>query len=306
MSVWIGVDGGGTSSRAWATDADGQRIARASAGPGLIDPGNPGAAAAEVEALARKAMTAFAKGSCSAAGLWAGLAGAGNRRARARVQSALLESGIARKVRVGSDQDAAYHDAFGSGSGMLLIAGTGSAATAGIRGGRRFRIGGWGRLLGDEGSGYAIGLAAMRSVVRAEDGRGFETALKEALLEHARIQSLGELPAWAENASKKEVAAFAADVFRIARDGDAQAHCIVGNAVFELSRLMEAAADLLRKRRGKTKPIAAAAVGGLIQPGGPLRDRIEEAALGLGLRLLEEEVIPERGAAGLARAELGG
>ena len=77
--------------------------------------------------------------------------------------------------------------------GIALIAGTGSLAFGRTAAGHTARAGGWGQLLGDEGSGYAIGLAGLRAVVRAADGRGAETLLTRRLLERLELQDPGEL-----------------------------------------------------------------------------------------------------------------
>ena len=132
---------------------------------------------AAVEAAAEHAGVAL-----PAAALWAGLAGAGNDRARRAVEGALPTALSARTV-VGTDVEAAFYDAFRGGPGVLLIAGTGSVAWARGTNDAVCRVGGWGRHLGDEGSGYALGSEGLRSIAHSEDGRGPATALRLGALE---------------------------------------------------------------------------------------------------------------------------
>src|SRR5690606_32133686 len=153
------------------------------------------------------------------------------------------------------------HDAFGSGPGLLVIAGTGSVAWGRAEDGRAARAGGWGHLLGDEGSGYALGLEALRAVVRAHDGRAPETTLRDAVLSHARARAPEELIAWAATAAKADIAALAPRVAAAAREGDAAARAIVDRAAHDLAGHIRA----LHARLGPwSAPPAVAMTGGLL------------------------------------------
>ncbi len=77
-----------------------------------------------------------------------------------------------KNLRVESDARIALEGAFGGDSGIVLISGTGSVGFAKLRDGSVDRVGGWGRTIGDEGSGFAVGRAALAAIVRSFDGRG--------------------------------------------------------------------------------------------------------------------------------------
>ena len=296
--VFIGIDGGGTHARAVVLDGAARELARLAGPPGLLDPLDP---AGGVENLARLARDALHQAALSppAAGLCCGLAGAVRAAERDAVQSALARSGIARAVVITGDAEAAMADAFGDGPGILLIAGTGSIARARGDKGRLVRVGGWGTLLGDEGSGYAIGLAALRAVLRAEDGRDPPTALTAAVLRRTASASPFDLIRYAAAASKRDIAALAPIVLEAADAHDTAAARIRTDAVTHLTELAVSAAR-------QTAPASAAVAlsGGLLQPGGPLRDSVADR---IRQRLPDTSLIPHsidaaRGAARLAMA----
>jgi len=164
--LFLGIDGGGTKTHAAILDASGAEVGRLEVPATLVDPATPDDSIREVIALARRAATDADR---PVAGLWAGLAGAGSEPVRTEVEEALRSAGVAGEIAVGTDAQAAFFDAFGDGPGILLVAGTGSVALG--RGEKRqwTQVGGWGLLLGDEGSGYAMAMSGLRGVVRAAD-----------------------------------------------------------------------------------------------------------------------------------------
>lgn len=293
---WVGVDGGGTRSRALVGDGAGCELGAADGGPGLIDPGDPERAARVVGEVVRTAA-ADAGVDLPVRGLWAGLAGAGNEAARQAVEAGLREAGLAGAVAVGSDVEAAHADAFGDGPGVLLVVGTGSAVRAVDPRGEVVRVGGWGALLGDEGSGYRIGLDGLRAVVRSADGREPPTGLAGALLSLTGADDPKGLPAWAAGATKGEIAALSVEVARVARRGDPVAARVVHRALGEIRAHLEA---VLARTSAWTGPTPIALVGGLIREGGPLREAVVEMAAELGCDVRLGEVVPERGALRLA------
>ncbi len=294
--IWIGVDGGGTRSRAVVGDGDGRELGAADGGPGLIDPRDPEGAVQAVAALVR-AAAADAGVELPARGLWAGLAGSGNEAARTAAEAGLQGGGLADAVVVDSDVVAAHAAAFGEGAGMLLVVGTGSVVRAVDPRGSVVRVGGWGALLGDEGSGYGIGLDGLRAVVRSEDGREPPTGLGGALLSATGVAGVAELPAWAARATKREIAALSVEVARVARSGDTVAARVIHRALGAVRAHLEA---VLEGTAGWVGAPPTALVGGLIREGGPLREAVVEMGTELGCDVRLDEVVPERGALALA------
>jgi N-acetylglucosamine kinase-like BadF-type ATPase len=301
-ALYVGVDGGGTHSRAVVVDAAGRVRARRSAGEALVRGDDPGAV---VAALSRLVLASLrdAGGTLPATALCCALAGAGRTPERDRVARDLASTGIAHRVRVITDAEAALHDAFGTGPGILLIAGTGSIAWARAADGRVARVGGWGDRLGDEGSAFAIALAGLRAVARAHDGRARETLLATAALRHTGAPAPEDLIRWAAAASKAEIAAFAPAVIARADTGDETAAAIITHAVAQLALHVATA----RKRLAPwTTPPRLATAGALIAPPrGPLLERLRAALAELGesVELASKPVDAASGAAAIARGE---
>lgn len=317
---WIGVDGGGTRSRAVVGDASGHEIGAANGGPGLIDPADPRRAVEAVAAVVRAAAVT-AELTLPVRGLWAGLAGAGHEAARTAVEAGLRDAGLAHRVAVGTDGEAAHADAFGAGPGILLVVGTGSVVRAVGQGGEVVTVGGWGQLLGDEGSGYGIGLDGLRGVVRASDGREPHTSLTRALLAATRAGAPRDLVAWAAGATKGEVAALSVVVAREARAGDTVAARVIHRALAAIRDHLAAALEGVVRGGGGVEGVSAprgvappeetagrartlgregssvvALVGGLVGENGALREAVEGIAAELGCGVYPQPVVPERGA----------
>jgi N-acetylglucosamine kinase-like BadF-type ATPase len=215
------------------------------------------------------------------------------------VEQALQGLGLADRVGVGTDVEAAFEDAFAGAPGILLCSGTGSVSFGRSESGEVARVGGWGSLLGDEGSGYQVGLESLRRVARHVDGRGPETRLQEAVLEAIGLVHVDELVVWAHDATKGDIARLVPVVARSAEEGDAVAGEILLNAVNELEGHLVTLLENLGPWRERP-PLALA--GGLLDPDGPLRSRMEETIRRHHVVLQPRELHPALGAARLARA----
>lgn len=277
-------------------DDAGRECARAEGPPTLIDPADPKATLGVIEDLCREVA---AKGGADlpVAGLWAGIAGAGTEATRGVVETAIREVGLSSLTSVGGDAEATFHDAFPSGPGILLISGTGSIALARGADGSRIRVGGWGELLGDEGSGYRIGMAALRALARGEDGRGVPTELRDPVLETLGMTDPADLIKWTATANKADVAALVPLIHEVAEAGDQAATAVIEKAVDEL---VEHVQTLVRRLEPWPATPEVALAGGLIEEAGPLRLRVIRAIEGLPCRHRDGGVDGARGACALA------
>lgn len=292
----IGVDVGGSKTAAGISDGD-QIVARAD-GPGAaVRPGRALASAATVAEVVRQALAKA--GRLTGDILLVGAAGAGREPEREELRKALRSENVAERVVVTTDIEIALAGAFADGPGIVVSAGTGSVAVGRDRTGRQHRIGGFGWQMGDEGSGYAIGRAALGAVSRAADGRSPRTALTDRVLSATRSEDLDALVRWAAGASPAEVAALAPPVLETAATGDVLAQGIADYAARELSQL----AICLLPVMEIDPPVGVAITGGLLEADTPLRRRVlarltEEP----GLQPIETSVDPVLGALRLAAA----
>jgi N-acetylglucosamine kinase-like BadF-type ATPase len=120
--------------------------------------------------------------------------------------------------------------------GVALIAGTGSIALGRDAQGNTTRAGGWGHVLGDEGSGYTIGRMALQVAVRAADGRGPATTLLELIMQHWQLHTASDIIGQVYPAEDKaNIAQISALVFTAARAGDLLARKIIQQAANELA-----------------------------------------------------------------------
>jgi N-acetylglucosamine kinase-like BadF-type ATPase len=140
-----------------------------------------------------------------------------------------------------------------------VISGTGSIAWGKTRDGRIARAGGWGHLIGDEGSGYAIGRDALNAVFRHVDGRGEKTVLTQKALAHFGAASTDELLSkiYYDHA---DLASFAPKVFEAVAERDRQSHLLLIKNAGELSDQVRV---LIMQARPKKK-LPVALMGGLL------------------------------------------
>ena len=188
-----------------------------------------------------------------------------------------------------------------NGWGVALICGTGSIVYGCSVEGERTRAGGWGYLLGDEGSGYSIGLAALRAILRAYDGRGENTRLHASILNHLSLTAPTELVKYfyRERVPTTEIASLASLVEAAAEEGDEVAAQVLQEAASELALAVKSVVSRLRM----SGAIPCALAGGVIVNGASFRQKFEQSSNKVGIGLNPIKVVPEpaAGAIRLAR-----
>jgi N-acetylmuramic acid 6-phosphate etherase len=281
----LGVDGGGTHTVALLAAVENGRVrivGRGDAGPSNMKAVGPAAAFAAID---RAVANAFARAGLPRAPVGAaclGLAGAGRAEDQASVTAWAARVGLAEKTEAVGDM-ALPVAVLPDGWGVGVVAGTGSCVWARSAAGRTVRAGGWGPLLGDEGSAYALALAGLRAVVRAADGRGQRSGLADRLLGRMQLREPSQLVAAVYDGAwdRARLAGLAADVIRAADEGDAVAEGIVSNQVTDLAACVGAVmADVGLPRVGV--PIALA--GGLLVQAPTYRDRLLKSLGAMGIQ----------------------
>lgn len=176
---WVGIDGGGTSTRALVADFQGRILGRGEAGASALGQGAEQAWRHVREAIAAAGVPGLELAHC---GLGLGLSGTG---VPAQLQAFVAgDPGVARFTLV-TDGLVALLGAHGGEPGALLISGTGSVAEALLADGSRRMVGGWGWQIGDEGSGAWLGQQAMKLAQAAHDGRVPAGALVQSVRRQA-------------------------------------------------------------------------------------------------------------------------
>ncbi|MCH4192795.1 MAG: hypothetical protein LKF52_10845 [Butyrivibrio sp.] len=182
-------------------------------------------------------------------GIGIGAAGVSNPEAAPFLQSCVRKIGYDCPCIVKGDDEAALLGATEGAPGILLIAGTGSVCLALDTYGQKLRVGGWGHVIDDCGSAYAIGRDILSGIVHALDGRSEETVLTEMVMKQLGWQDIHDLVAYvyAAGTGKREIAAFSRFLEPALEQQDYVAEKIEGRAVNELVRLVTAAAQKIQK-----------------------------------------------------------
>jgi glucosamine kinase len=296
QSFIIGVDGGGTKTRALLCDERGDRIAEAIGAGSTVRPQEVERSAGIIAGVVRDAIENAEKGQEHPRVLCVGVAGVGREPERQALWEALVAHELAEDVIVQTDLAVAVDDAFGDGPGVLLIAGTGSSAFGRGPTGVSARCGGWGPVIGDEGGGAWIGRRALSVVSAAADGREPETALTGAVLTAAEVSATPDLIRWASTATPATLATLAPVVMTVADAGDLRANSIVSMAVEELALHVRALARQLFTDERASVPVAL--MGGLLTRGSSFRKRLEHRLKSAvpGAHIHTGEIDPARGA----------
>jgi glucosamine kinase len=295
-TIVIGIDGGGSKTRALVADEQGREIVSVD-GPGCaVRPGEAEHSADVIAAIVRDALAAAAMEHVLPRVVCVGVAGAGQETERQALWQALVSREIAEDVVVHADAMVALDDAFDDGAGILLVCGTGSVAFGRGPDGTLARCGGWGAVIGDEGSGAWIGRRALSVVTAASDGREPDTALTGAVLTATQVDDVAGLIPWAAHATPAMLATLAPAVISTALAGDMRANAIVSIAVEELAIHVRTLARRLFVDERAATPVAFA--GGLLNRGSLVRKRLEQRLKSLvpGAQIHTDAVQPARGA----------
>lgn len=261
-----GIDGGGTSTKLEIRREDNTGAERMRFGPFNVSAVGPEGVKKVIGQIAEKTDLACISRIC------VGGAGASYAGLKDLLLDTMGKYGFHGQIQIRTDSEIALRGAI-EGPGGILIAGTGSIAW-GVNGkGETARIGGWGHLIDDEGSGYTIGRDALRAAVRTQDRREHADALRQAVL--SRIggnDNRGILDyVYYSGRDKSATAALASTVIDLASAGDSASLRILEKNADELYRMVCAMADML----GMTKPHVAL-LGGLLETENPYSMIVKE------------------------------
>ncbi len=280
----LGIDGGGTKTVCVLMDRTGRIWGYGQGSAANYQTIGREAAYVGIEMAVRQATQNSLLGELSIQGIGIGLAGAG------RPEDLQVVRGFAEQlqatpdlrltwdlqpdsVAIAHDCEIALLGGIGQSIGIVAIAGTGSIVYGKNDRGDTQRAGGWGYLLGDEGSGYDIALQGLQAVLRAYDGRlSATTCLVRDIQTHLELNSPEELVSlvYRQGWGVKEIATIAPIVHQAAASGDAVANQIFDRAAAELALGTQVVASRLFAPEDQFEVVA---IGGMWQGAANLFDR---------------------------------
>lgn len=293
MRYVIGIDAGGTKTVGLLADDTGNIHTKArGGGANLVVHGE----LAVEKVLYQIIESLDAPGPIAATCL--GMAGVDRPEDAELVQGVLRRLGLRQAVRIVPDALIALVAGAPEGIGIVLVAGTGSIAYGVDPEGRVARAGGWGYLLGDEGSAFWLGHAAVRQGIRALDGRGPATTLFDRIAFKLELEVPEGLVKWFydQELSRYRVADLASVVEEAANEGDEAADSLLDQAAGHLARAGRAVARQLRF--GEPYPLVLA--GGVFKACPSLYRRLESCLDLPEARVVRLEGEPANGAVTLA------
>jgi N-acetylglucosamine kinase-like BadF-type ATPase len=296
MAAFLVLDGGGTKTRCRL--ADEARVLGEATG-GTIKIMNVG------ESIATGRLQELVSIAAKNAGIslesvqrsCVGLAGSSSAVVRDWVKET-LGAMVPGEIEVCGDEEIALDAAFAGGPGVLVVAGTGANVAGRCADGRIFGAGGWGPVIGDEGSGTWIGLEAIRAGLRAHD-RGIGTCMLEEVRRYWGLDDLADLVAMANQRPRPDFAELTVVVAECAERGDALAISVLERAGEELAAQVRLVVAKMRAAEcAKDDPRRVAFTGSVLEKMTRVRRSMEGYLRGWldGLELRQEAVDPLEGA----------
>ncbi|MBW7883347.1 MAG: ATPase [Caldilineaceae bacterium] len=245
----LGVDGGGTQTRVVAVGTNGHLLGTGTGSSSNYDDVGVDAAQAAIDQAVAGALAQAGLDRTGSQGIFLGLAGITSETDQEVVRTIARRLALAPADAIGVDHDCRVALAGGleGRPGIVQIIGTGSSCYGRNASGAAWLAGGRGHLIADEGSGYWMGVEAMRAAVRAYDGRGPDTALLPHVLAALGIASIEEIMhrLYVAGMSRAEIATMGPLVVNAAEQGDEVAVGIVNRGMAEVADCVAAVARRL-------------------------------------------------------------
>jgi N-acetylglucosamine kinase-like BadF-type ATPase len=296
----LGVDGGQTSTKCVLLTVDGHALGAGSGG-GLLHLAAEGGVARLKASLAEAIQAAFADAQLPVQPVRAiGLGLTGIERADAPeaavVRAIVCELLPVEQIWLENDGVAALIGAHLGAAGAVIISGTGSIAVGLRHDGQLVRVGGWGWLVGDEGSAVWLGRAAVQAVFHAADGIGAPTLLTALLQSHFEVADVRAIKhsVYAAPFGARGFAALAPLVGQAAAQADDVAQSILTEGAASLAQATQA---LYKAMDFAELPLPLALIGGAWEHVTGLREAFTRAAQRLPVHLIEPALPPSYGAA---------
>jgi N-acetylglucosamine kinase-like BadF-type ATPase len=239
--LFIGIDGGGTKTVGVVADETGRVISACT-----VAGTNPNGAGwdrvkEELTVLFKELLVGIRAE--EVAGCFGGMAGVDHPTNRMKMKEIITRLLPGIPVEIDNDAITALYSGSPNGVGVALISGTGSICIAANSSGERIRVGGWGYLIGDEGSGYDFGRRTLTAVMMSHDGRCYAPLLASKVLAHFQCQQPSDLiPILYEPGfEKKRIASVTPYLFEAFDEGEEAAKDIIADCLNDMMLMIQTA-----------------------------------------------------------------
>lgn len=295
----LGIDGGGTKTTGIIATSKGEILAKTTVGGTNINSAGKPAVQKELQKLVTNLKELAPDNFLLVKRVFAGMAGAGNITNQEALKTMLLPL-FSPEVSITIDHDAItalYSGTIGK-PGVVQIAGTGAITYGVNQTFERARVGGWGHLFGDQGSGYAIGRDALEAAFKARDGLIDQTLLTELLTKHFLKEELPDIIPIIYQADnpKKLISSLTVLVMEAVERQDLIAKQIIERNGEELGLAISALVKQLFTQEAAVIPVVL--VGGLFNRYDILKESIESTIINKGIHvdIIFPKIIPAGGA----------
>lgn len=226
MSIVLGIDGGGTKTTGVIARSTGEILAEVTVGATNPNSVTSGSVKKELSFLLEKLKEDDDIAYSRINHIFAGIAGASHKKTRSEIRAMIRNlTNNNFPVTVHHDAISALYSGTLGEAGIVQIAGTGSVTYGVTNEGKDARVGGWGHLFSDHGSGYAIGRDALEKVFLAYDGYPIESSITNKVLAELKVQTVPHIirEVYHSGDEKTVIASLSKVVFEAADEGDSQA-----------------------------------------------------------------------------------
>lgn len=298
MGYIIGVDGGGTKTEAIAYSLEDKAIGNGYSGFGNLLLNFDIAVKNIINAIQQCIDSMHEQGiyeECLC--IYLGLAGIEAKDNIEKVE-ALLKEKFFCKVIGFHDSELAHAAIFKGEDGIITIAGTGSVSY-GLYQGKSARSGGWGHILGDEGSGYNIALEAFRRMTIEEDSGWIKSELTKTIMSRFDSNNVNDIKGFIYSASKEEIAAYAPLIVELAKASEINSIKILKQAGKELAIMTERLCEKL----GNNKFFNLGVSGSILTKAGIVREEFISCLVKdlYSIKIIAEDISATKGACYLHR-----
>ncbi len=257
----IGIDGGGTKTKGYVSDLEGNVLASAIGGSSNYLSAGRTIAKGSLEQVINSLCNKININKKQIEIISLGLAGVGREEDKKVIEEIIREIGINNKVIINNDAYISLVGAHGEEKGIITISGTGSISLGIDSNNKLYRTGGWGHILGDEGSGYYFGKEGLVAIMKAYDGRVEDTSIKQKVLDYLGFDTEDRIPKYVYSniEEKDKIAKLAPLVIEAASEGDKIAVEIINKGILDLIDLTDT------NYKKISEPVNIALAGGILE-----------------------------------------